>query len=165
MACQHAGMPTLVHIGLGANLGDAALTLEAAVKALDAVPGTRVLARSSHYRTAPIDAGGPDYVNAVVAAETHLPPLDLLHALQSIEQAHGRERPYPNAPRTLDLDLLLYGQQQCTSKALTLPHPRMAARAFVLLPLAEIAPDLIVPGRGAVKDLLGAVAAQRVDRL
>ncbi len=146
-------------IGLGANLGDARAALRAAVRALAALPGTRVLRVSSLYRSAPVDAGGPDYLNAVAELDTPLAPLALLHTLQSIEQAAGRERPYRNAPRTLDLDLLLHGDERLDSPELTVPHPRMGERAFVLLPLAELAPGLVRA------EQLAAVAGQRIERV
>ena len=136
-------MSSRAYVGLGANLGaDLLATLTQAAQALAALPDTRLLALSSAWRSAPVDAGGPDFLNAVAALETGLPPLELLDALQAIEQAHGRERPYRNAPRTLDLDLLLYGDLVLDTARLTLPHPRLAERAFVLRPLLEIAPDL-----------------------
>lgn len=146
-------------IGLGANLGDARAALRAAVRALAALPGTRVLRVSSLYRSAPVDAGGPDYLNAVAELDTPLAPLALLHTLQSIEQAAGRERPYRNAPRTLDLDLLLHGDERLDGPELTVPHPRMGERAFVLLPLAELAPGLVRA------EQLAAVAGQRIERV
>jgi 2-amino-4-hydroxy-6-hydroxymethyldihydropteridine diphosphokinase len=131
------------YVGLGANLGsDLLATLTQAAQALAALPGTRLVALSSAWRSAPVDAGGPDFLNAVAALETTLAPLELLDGLQAIEQAHGRERPYRNAPRTLDLDLLLYGDQVLDTPRLTLPHPRLGERAFVLRPLLEIAPGL-----------------------
>ncbi len=153
------------YVGLGANLGDAQAQVEAALDALATLPGGRLLARSSLYRTAPVDAGGPDYVNAVALLETSLAPLDLLHALQAIEQRFGRERPYPNAPRTLDLDLLLHGGLRLDSAELTLPHPRLHLRAFVLQPLAELAPDLVLPGLGPLADWLPSVADQAIHRI
>lgn len=134
-----------VFVGLGANLGDAAATVRAAFEALDAMPGTRCVACSSLYRSAPIDAQGADYINAVAQLQTRLLPAALLEELQAIEDRFGRERPYRNAPRTLDLDLLLYGQRRIVTPLLTVPHPRMHERAFVLAPLAEIAPDLAQP--------------------
>jgi 2-amino-4-hydroxy-6-hydroxymethyldihydropteridine diphosphokinase len=134
-----------VFVGLGANLGDAATTVRAAFEALDAVPGTRCVVRSSLYRSAPIDAQGADYINAVAQLQTRLSPAALLKELQAIEDRFGRERPYRNAPRTLDLDLLLYGDRRIVTPLLTVPHPRMNERAFVLAPLAEIAPDLALP--------------------
>jgi 2-amino-4-hydroxy-6-hydroxymethyldihydropteridine diphosphokinase len=125
----------------------------------------QLLTRSSLYRTAPVDAGGPDYVNAVASIDTTLEPHALLHALQDIEDRFGRERPYRNAPRTLDLDLLLYGDMQFSDPVLTVPHPRLHLRAFVLQPLAELAPDLELPGLGALSGLLPAVSDQRIERL
>jgi len=121
---------------------------------------------SSLYRTAPIDSSGDDYVNAVASLDTELDAHALLQALFAIEQAHGRERPYRNAPRTLDLDLLLYGDEIIDdAPGLIVPHPRMHERAFVLAPLAEVAPDLVIPGRGAVSALLAHVGDQGVTRL
>lgn len=146
-------------IGLGANLGDARAALRAAVQAMAGLPGTRLLCLSSLYRSAPVDAGGPDYLNAVAALDTRLEPMELLHALQAIELAAGRERPYRNAPRTLDLDLLLYGEQRIASRELSVPHPRLAERAFVLLPLAELRPGWATP------EQLQAVAGQRIERV
>jgi 2-amino-4-hydroxy-6-hydroxymethyldihydropteridine diphosphokinase len=134
-----------VFVSLGANLGDAQASVRAAIEALDGLPGTRCFARSGLYRSAPMDGDGPDYVNAVVELRTNLQPEALLAALQAIERRFGRERPYRNAPRTLDLDLLLYGQRRITCDTLEVPHPRMHQRAFVLLPLAEIAPELALP--------------------
>ena len=134
-----------VFVGLGANLGDALATVQAAFDALDALPQTTCVARSSLYRSAPVDAQGSDYINAVAQLRTGLSPLALLVALQAIEGRFGRERPYRNAPRTLDLDVLLYGQRRIVTPRLTVPHPRLHERAFVLVPLAEIAPDLALP--------------------
>ena len=148
---------TSAWIGLGANLGDCEAALQEAVRALAALPGTRVLRLSSLYRSAPIDAGGPDYYNAVAEIATPLEPLALLDALQAIEHQAGRERPYRNAPRTLDLDLLRFGDARIDHPRLTVPHPRMHERAFVLRPLAEVAPGLVAPA------LLAAVADQRVE--
>jgi 2-amino-4-hydroxy-6-hydroxymethyldihydropteridine diphosphokinase len=152
-------------VALGANLGDARDALDAAFTALAALPGTQLLAASSLYRSAPVDSTGPDYLNAVVLIDTHLAPQALLGELQRIERIHGRDRPYRNAPRTLDLDLLLYGTRRIATKALTVPHPRLHERAFVLRPLAEIAPQLDVPGLGPVGALLPHVAEQRIARL
>jgi 2-amino-4-hydroxy-6-hydroxymethyldihydropteridine diphosphokinase len=153
------------YVGLGANLGDPGETLREALAALAALPDSSVQACSSFYRTAPVDATGPDFLNAVVRLETRLAPQALLAALQRIEQAHGRQRPYRNAPRTLDLDLLLYGDACIATPTLTVPHPRLHERAFVLRPLAEIAPALNVPGHGSVAELLAPLAGQRIDRL
>lgn len=151
-----------VFIGLGANLGDASATLNSAVVALAALPLTTLTARSKIYRSTPVDAQGPDYLNAVAELHTALLPAALLRELQRIEQEHGRERAYRNAPRTLDLDLLLYGDQIIVTPDLTVPHPRMHERAFVLLPLQELTPDLEIPMQGKLADLLTAVADQRV---
>lgn len=154
-----ARAPVVAYVGLGANLGDARAAVIGALDALDQAPGTRVTARSSLYRTAPVDAGGPDYVNAVAELSVRLTAPDLLDVLQKLEQSAGRERPYRHAPRTLDLDLLLYGEARIDSPRLTLPHPRLRERAFVLLPLAEIAPELVSAEERA------AVAGQRIERL
>ena len=151
---------TEAFIGLGANLGDAAAALRGALDALAELPQTRLIATSSLYRTAPVDAGGPDYLNAVARIETGLQPHALLDALQAIELAHGRERPYVNAPRTLDLDLLLFGEQRIASPRLTVPHPRMLERAFVLQPLLEIAPE-----RRELAAHLATLSEQRIERL
>lgn len=142
-------MTARAYVGLGANLGaDLSATLTRAALSFEAMPGTSVVALSSVWRSAPIDAVGPDFLNAVVALDTSLEPLELLDALQAIEQAHGRERPYRNAPRTLDLDLLLYADLVLETPRLTLPHPRLGERAFVLRPLLEIAPELAHLARG-----------------
>ncbi|MDR3451230.1 MAG: 2-amino-4-hydroxy-6-hydroxymethyldihydropteridine diphosphokinase [Rhodoferax sp.] len=147
------------YVALGANLGDAAAAVGQAMDAIGRLADTKVTRRSSLYRTAPIDAGGPDYINAVVEVSTALPAPLLLEQLQSLEHGAGRERSYRNAPRTLDLDLLLYGDAQLQSPALTIPHPRMAARAFVLVPLAEIAPQRVSAAQ------LRHVSAQAIQRL
>ena len=158
-------LPVRVYVAIGANLGDAQASVRQAVHALDQLAQTRVAQGSSLYRTAPVvsnPAGpdaGPDYINAVVALDTTLPALELLAHLQALELAAGRERPYRDAPRTLDLDLLLYGQSRIDSPRLTVPHPRMWQRAFVLVPLAEIAPGLVSPAQ------LKAVAGQTIKRL
>jgi 2-amino-4-hydroxy-6-hydroxymethyldihydropteridine diphosphokinase len=135
--------PVTAYIALGANLGDAAATVRWAMEQVGTLEGVQVLSRSSLYRSTPIDSSGPDYINAVMAISTNSPGYILLSLLQKIEQTAGRERPYRNAPRTLDLDLLLYGDAQIQSTQLTVPHPRMWGRAFVLLPLHEIAPDRV----------------------
>lgn len=156
---------SLAYVGLGANLGDARQALQSAFDALAALPGTTLLGHSAIYRSAPIESTGPDYLNAVAGLRTTLSPLALLRELQAIELAHGRERPYRNAPRTLDLDLLLYDDIVQHDPVLTLPHPRAHQRAFVLQPLAELAPGLRIPGQGAVADLMPAVADQPIERL
>lgn len=157
--------PTVqAYIGLGANLGDAADTVRRAAAELAAVPGVSALRLSPLYGTAPVDSSGPDYVNAVAGLDTTLPPLDLLSALQAIEQRHGRERPYRNAPRTLDLDLLLYGDRSLGLPTLTVPHPRMHERAFVLRPLMDLAPGLTL-AQGGLEALLARCADQAIRRL
>lgn len=147
------------YVGLGANIGDAQAALGNAMECIALLPGTALVRRSSLYRCAPVDAGGPDYLNAVIEIATVLAPEDLLLQLQRLEHAAGRERPFRNAPRTLDLDILLYGDQCVNTPALCIPHPQMHARAFVLVPLAEIAPHLV----SAVQ--LDAVASQVIVRL
>ena len=151
--------PVTAFVGLGANLGDAQAALQGALAGIDRLPGTRLVRSSRIYRSAPVDAGGPDYLNAVAQVETRLDAHALLRALQSLELAAGRERPYRNAPRTLDLDLLLYGSARIESATLDVPHPRLRERAFVLLPLAELAPELV-----SAHDL-AAVAHQRIAPL
>ena len=135
--------PVTAYVAIGANLGDAFQTVVQAFDALAQLPGTRVTGRSRLYRTAPYEAQGPDFVNAVAQIETRLTAPDLLDALQALENQAGRERPYVNAPRTLDLDLLFYGQACMDSQRLTVPHPRWRERAFVLYPLADLAPSLV----------------------
>lgn len=152
-------------VGIGANLGDAAATVTAALAALASLPGCTLVHTSARYRSAPVDAGGPDFINAVAALDTTLAPLALLAALQAIEQQFGRLRPYPNAPRTLDLDLLLHGQTVMQTATLTLPHPRLHQRAFVLQPLLDLAPTLAAPGLGALAAWLPATSGQHLEQL
>ena len=135
--------PVPVYIALGANLGDAQRTVVQAMADMAQLPHTTLVSRSSLYRSTPVDSAGPDYINAVVYINTLMSSYLLLAQLQILEQSAGRERPYVNAPRTLDLDLLLYGSAQINSPTLTVPHPRMNERAFVLQPLHEIAPHLV----------------------
>lgn len=148
-------------IGLGANLGDRRATLEAALDALRLLPRTRLVARSRLWASAPVDADGPDYLNAVARLDTRLDPAELLAALQAIEHRFGRRRTGLNAPRTLDLDLLLAGDATIDAPALVVPHPRLHQRAFVLRPMAEIDPHHPIPGHGTVRDALPGVAGQR----
>lgn len=151
-----------VWIGMGANLGDAHAALQAARQALAQLPGTTLVASSRLYRSAPVQAQGPDFLNAVAELRTTLAPLALLQALQALEQAAGRERPYVNAPRTLDLDVLLWGaggHSVWELPGLSVPHPRWLERAFVLLPLAELLPQRVNATQ------LQAVAAQRIECL
>ena len=157
---QAAGVTA--YIGLGANLGDAPRTLLLACEALSGLPESRWLGCSSLYRSAPIDAAGPDFFNAVVALQTALPAEALLDALQAVENQLGRERPYRHAPRTLDLDLLLYGDACITTPRLTVPHPRLQERAFVLRPLQELQPGLRLPGLGPLTPWLVCTEGQQV---
>ena len=130
------------------------------------LPDTRLARMSSLYRSAPVGyLEQPDFINAVAQIETALSPRALLDALLEIERRLGRVRDFPNAPRTLDLDLVLYGETVCAEPALTVPHPRMHERAFVLVPLAEIAPEAMVPGRGRVSELVTAVDAASVTKI
>jgi 2-amino-4-hydroxy-6-hydroxymethyldihydropteridine diphosphokinase len=154
-----AAASTLAYIGLGSNLGDAPATLLAAIDSLSGLSGSRFIARSSLYRSAPFEATGPDFFNAVIALQTNLDVHELLFELQQIETQAGRLRPYRNAPRTLDLDLLLYGTVHIDCPRLQVPHPRMFERAFVLVPLAEIAPDKVSAAQ------LRAVACQTIQRV
>jgi 2-amino-4-hydroxy-6-hydroxymethyldihydropteridine diphosphokinase len=157
---------TCACIGLGANLGEPRTQLLAAFEALGRVAETRVTAKSSLYRSAPVGhADQPSYLNAVAWIETNLAPQALLARLQEIERGLGRERSFRNAPRTLDLDLLLYGAEQIDTTALRVPHPRMHERAFVLLPLLELDPGAVIPGRGSAAALLRACATQAVERI
>lgn len=158
-------MTTTAFVGLGANLGAAADTIEAAIERLAALPGTGLEARSSLWRTAPVDAGGPDYLNAVAMLRTDLDAPALLAALLDVERDFGRERPFHNAPRTLDLDLLLHGEAVVSAPGLVVPHPRMHLRAFVLAPLLEIAPAVRIPGIGSAAACLAACRDQRVERI
>lgn len=153
------------YIGLGANLGDPAQAVRDAIALLSRVPDTSLSSVSSLYASAPVDAGGDDFVNAVALLDTALDAHALLHELQRIEQAFGRERPFRNAPRTLDLDLLMYGADTISDSRLQVPHPRMQARAFVLLPLLELTPDIQIPGFGAASDLLAQVQGQVIRKI
>ncbi len=150
--------PVIAYVGLGSNLGDPAQAVRQALADLGQLPQTRRVAASDLYRTAPHEAQGPDFINAVAALETALTAPELLSALQQLEQAAGRERPWHHAPRTLDLDLLMYGDARIDSPALTVPHPRWAQRAFVLVPLAQVAPQRVTPAQ------LAAVANQPLAR-
>lgn len=153
-------------IALGANLGDPVATVKAAILALRELPQSEFIAASSLYRTAPVGLRHqPDFINAVVEVRTVLPAPTLLAQLFAIEERFGRQRSVKNAPRTLDLDLLLHGDELCQDPQLTLPHPRLHERAFVLAPLAEIAPSLRIPGQGSVGDLLRNCTAQQIQRM
>ena len=156
----------LAYVALGANLADPVVQVRAALEALARLPQARLLCASSLYRTAPVGIHRqPDFINAVTALETNLSPLELLTALFAVEEEFGRRRDFHHAPRTLDLDLLLYDEQVIDSPQLRLPHPRMHLRAFVIAPLLEIAPNCRIPGRGLAKAWLPAVSGQKIERL
>ena len=146
-------------VALGANLGDAVATVQQALRDVAALPDTSLFKASSLYRSAPYEAKGPDFINAVVLIRTQLSPIALLHALQALELQSGRERPFKNAPRTLDLDIIFYGDFALATQALTLPHPRWDERAFVLQPLAEVWPERVSLAQ------LHAVRAQHIQRI
>lgn len=162
-------MQVTAYVALGANLGDPVATVQRAMQALHAIAGAHFRAASSLYRTAPVGLHHqPDFINAVAALDIDaavLPAPTFLERLFAIEADFGRVRTVKNAPRTLDLDLLLFGDERCATDGLALPHPRLHERAFVLVPLAEIAPDLVIPGRGPVGALLPTVAGQSIARL
>jgi 2-amino-4-hydroxy-6-hydroxymethyldihydropteridine diphosphokinase len=154
-----------VYVGIGANLGDARATVKTAFARLAELPTSRLIAQSSLFRTAPIDSSGDDYINAVAHLQTALKAEALLQQLRAIELEFGRERPYQNAPRTLDLDILLFGTDKIASDALTVPHPRMTERAFVLIPLLQLDPFIKIPGKGAAHAFAAAVADQRISKI
>ena len=152
--------PVMACVALGANLGDAVATVQQALRDMAGLPETHLFKASSLYRSAPYEAQGPDFINAVALVRTQLSPLALLHALQTLELKSGRERPFKNAPRTLDLDIIFYGDIEVSTQELTLPHPRWQERAFVLQPLVEVWPERVSAVQlGAVQDQ----AIQRVD--
>lgn len=154
------------YIGLGANVDDPKAQIASALGELAALPATQLVRASSLYRSAPWGyADQPDFLNAVAQLRTELAPQQLMRALIAIEQRHGRQRTFRNAPRPLDLDIILYGEGHIASAELTIPHPRMHERAFVLLPLFEIAADLTIPSRGALRDLVAACDRSQISRL
>lgn len=160
--------PSLVtaFIALGSNLGDPQQQVRSGLLEIAALPATRLVRASSMYRSAAVGyRDQPDFVNAVAQVETRLAPRALLDRLLAIERGHGRVREFPNAPRTLDLDIILYGDLESQEPGLAIPHPRMHERAFVLVPLAEIAPQTAVPGRGRASELLKGVDTASVSRL
>lgn len=153
-------------IALGSNLQQPQQQVTTALRELAELPQTTLLNQSSFYRTAPVGYDNqPEFINAVAQLQTMLQPLQLLHAIQGIENLHGRKRSFPNAPRVLDLDLLLYNNMVMDTTELTLPHPRMHERGFVLLPLAEIAPDLALPQHGNITKLAQTCQDQGVKRI
>ena len=163
---QHSVTQHDVFIGLGSNLHDPVAHLRRAVEEIARLDGVAATGRSSVYRSAPVGhADQPDFFNAVLRIRTGLAPATLLAALHDIEQLHGRTRTFRNAPRTLDLDVLLVGALRQDDPALTLPHPRCHERAFVLRPLVEIAPDCVIPGRGFARDWLAACVDQPIEKL
>ena len=154
------------YIGLGGNLDDPSTRIQRAFIALNGLPNSRLVKQSSLYRTAPVGyLDQPDFINAVVALDTTLEPIALLDVLLHLELDEGRARSFKNAPRTLDLDVLMYGDLQLNHERLVVPHPRMGTRAFVLFPLQEIAPDLSIPGMGSVKQLAAECVDQDIERL
>ncbi len=159
-------VPVEAFVGLGANLGEPETQVRRAIAALGQFPRTRLIAASSLYRSAPVGVGEqPDFINAVAKVETTLSARELLEELLTAESRFGRERPSPGAPRTLDLDLLLYGDRVIAEPGLAVPHPRMHERAFVLMPLAEIAAQISIPRKGGVRTLLAACRNQKVHRI
>ncbi len=160
-----ASASVTAYIGIGSNLGNATDNVLYALRELNQLASTRLLAQSSLFRTAPIDSSGDDYINAVASVSTSLSAEELLQALLALEQTRGRERPYFNAPRTLDLDLLLYGDAMINTDTLTVPHPRMTSRAFVLIPLLQIDPFIHIPGLGAAHQFAPSVADQAISKL
>jgi 2-amino-4-hydroxy-6-hydroxymethyldihydropteridine diphosphokinase len=162
---HHSSLIT-AYVALGSNLDDPSAQVRRALEALVALPETRFVRRSSFYRNPPAGyLDQPEFVNAVASIETRLAPRDLLEQLLAIERAHGRVRDFPNAPRTLDLDILLYGERTVREPGLTIPHPRMLERAFVLVPLSEIAPDAMVPGGERIADLAAKLDASGLVKL
>lgn len=153
------------HIGIGANLGNAQDNVCTAIARIAQHPACTLEAQSSLFKTAPIDASGDDYINAVIRIQTELSAQALLADLHQIEADFGRERPYHNAPRVIDLDLLLYGNERIDSVTLTVPHPRMTERAFVLIPLLQIDPFISIPGQGAAHAFVPQVADQIIKRI
>jgi 2-amino-4-hydroxy-6-hydroxymethyldihydropteridine diphosphokinase len=157
--------PVIAYIGIGSNLGAAQDNVQRAIRCLQQLPDSKLGEVSSLFRTTPVDADGDDYINAVAQLETRLPPTQLLEHLQAIESEFGRERPYRNAPRTLDLDILLYGRQELDSVSLTVPHPRLTERAFALIPLLQIDPLIAIPGKGPAHAFVPAVAGQAIQKI
>ncbi len=157
---------TTAYVGIGSNLNDPRAQVLQALNELDGLPHTRVVKKSSLYRSAPMGhAAQPDYINAVAQLETGLPAERLLAELQVLEARHGRERSFPNAPRTLDLDVLLFGNAVLDTPSLKLPHPRMHERAFVLKPLVEVFAEATIPGHGRATALLASCKDQKVERI
>lgn len=166
MSVDHEAPAVRAYLALGANLGDPLATLTKAIDAIGGLPATRLVGRSSWYRSTPIGyAAQPDFINAVVAIDTSLDPEGLLQALLAIEHTLGRTRSFSNAPRVIDLDILLFDDLRYASATLTIPHPRMHERAFVLAPLLELAPALQIPGHGSAQAALQSCRTQHIERL
>lgn len=157
--------PVATYLGLGSNLGDAVEHVKRAIERLGTLPMSTLDLQSSLFRSTPIDAAGDDFVNAVVRLQTTLSAPEMLRELQQIENDFGRERPYPNAPRTLDLDILLYGEQIISSDTLLVPHPRLTQRAFVLIPLLQIDPFIAIPGLGQAHTFVPNVVSQQIRKV
>lgn len=164
-AIPPAAEAVIAYVGIGANLGDASAQVQRAILQLGKLPDTSLDAQSSLFCTAPLDAGGDDYINAVARVKTRLSAHALLQRMHQIEQDFGRQRPYPNAPRTLDLDLLLFGQSIFADEVLTIPHPRMTQRAFVLIPLLQIDPFIVIPKHGPAHQFVPQVADQAIRKV
>lgn len=156
---------TTTYVGIGANLGDSLQNVKCALDKLKTLPHSQLHSFSSLYKSAPVDAQGDDYINAVARLDTHLTAESLLAELQKIELLFGRQRPFINAPRTLDLDLLLYGQSEISTDILVVPHPKMMNRAFVLLPLLELDPAIYIPGVGLASSLMSVLTEQTIHAL
>lgn len=157
---------TAAYIGVGSNLDQPRAQVESALDELAQLPQSRLAARSSLYRSAPLGyEAQPEFINAVARLDTELGAGELLAELQAIEARHGRRRSFANAPRPLDLDLLLFGDERISLPELSVPHPRMHERAFVLLPLIEIAPGAQIPGRGGAAALAAALTPQKIERI
>ncbi|MGZ8269624.1 MAG: 2-amino-4-hydroxy-6-hydroxymethyldihydropteridine diphosphokinase [Methylophilus sp.] len=156
----------MAYIALGSNLKQPILQIKQAITALADIPQTKLLQHSSLYLTPPVGYDNqPDFINAVAKLETTLKPAQLLQYILGIESSFGRERPFPNAPRVLDLDLLLYDELVMHTPSLTIPHPRMHVRGFVMLPLVEIAPDLMIPTLGNVVELLAKLDVSDIKKI
>ena len=157
--------PVVTYIGIGSNLDNPIQQVKRALSALETLPQTTLERHASLFRTAPIDATGDDFINTVAALQTHLTPMDLLRELQRVENDSGRTRPFTNAPRTLDLDILLYGSQRITTPELVIPHPRLAQRAFALIPLLQLDPFITIPGAGPAHTFVQGIADQSISKL
>ena len=153
------------YIGIGSNLGDPAANVNRALSRLTALPQTTLERHSSLFRTAPIEAQGDDFVNAVAMLQTSLSATELLRELQAIEREFGRERSHLNAPRTLDLDILLFGTDKISTADLTIPHPRLVQRAFALIPLLQIDPFIAIPGFGPAHVFVPDVSGQTISKI